>query len=302
MGCFDSTCCLTDLPISSGDPVMAGILIENEREGFQACYVGDQYQFFALPIQSTYNDYGSIDHADVSAGDKRLLKFMMKIYRHGIFDHERYSRDILKGSGSIAPEELWDCCFNSELEWDPDRPERQQKANQPTRIILPRRLLYPWMCHKWAWDAMLEMSPFDPGLDRHIDIVLAPRPKVMSDPPSMKGKLTEKQVEDLVNQMTTYSTEFSGSSWHVSGDQAGISRTLIDTVRYTQNKISSQVSKSLRDAYRDTLHVNMNSYFTRRILQPMSTFGEQHCDCSLPHSFHQLVADKAKEIATADVE
>ena len=65
MGCWNDTCLITNLPIHSGDPVIAFVIsYDNYEEGLTkfsgSCYSTDIAFPITLPIKAEYNDYGSV--------------------------------------------------------------------------------------------------------------------------------------------------------------------------------------------------------------------------------------------------
>lgn len=64
MGSFNSTCCLSNLPISYGDEVKYLLLTENPYQKNLVCYSTDMWFPRTWPIRAFYNDYGSIEDFD----------------------------------------------------------------------------------------------------------------------------------------------------------------------------------------------------------------------------------------------
>jgi len=82
MGCFNSACMATGLPIFSGDAVYAVPLIENympfsglthERKFTLPVYGVDQYAPYWFPVKSKYNHYGCIEEETKETWTDRLL-------------------------------------------------------------------------------------------------------------------------------------------------------------------------------------------------------------------------------------
>jgi hypothetical protein len=65
MGCWYSTCNLTNLPIVDGDRIVLILLSSNKSDSYvetiNSLAKQDLMRVFYLPIRGHYNDYGSID-------------------------------------------------------------------------------------------------------------------------------------------------------------------------------------------------------------------------------------------------
>lgn len=64
MGSFDFTCCVSGLPISSGDPVKYILLTENPYEDNIVCNSHDMWFPRTWPLRGQYDTYGSIENYD----------------------------------------------------------------------------------------------------------------------------------------------------------------------------------------------------------------------------------------------
>lgn len=68
MGCWNSTCGISNLPIEYGDPVVGVILVRRsnkvdligENNPIGDCYPDDTWTTISYPVEGIYNDYGSV--------------------------------------------------------------------------------------------------------------------------------------------------------------------------------------------------------------------------------------------------
>lgn len=68
MGCFDSSCAISNIAVGSGDKVVRVFLCSTSRlRDFANMRFGGQWNVLALPIRGEYNDYGDIEN--ISKGD-----------------------------------------------------------------------------------------------------------------------------------------------------------------------------------------------------------------------------------------
>ncbi|EBS4516711.1 hypothetical protein DQT32_04785 [Salmonella enterica subsp. enterica serovar Braenderup] len=59
MGSFNTTCSVSRLPIGIGDEVKIFFLIKNPYSDNINCYINDNWNLFGIPLDATYDDYGS---------------------------------------------------------------------------------------------------------------------------------------------------------------------------------------------------------------------------------------------------
>lgn len=181
MGCFDSNCCLTGLPLHYNDKVKAAIIIEDP---FMDGYYGSpasSWQFITPPISSSYNDYGNIEFNEVNQDEVKLLDLFFQFWKPGLELREQYpSVDIKSDKTSWTTQEMWDACIHRHMVYDPNRSRRKEiitwqsagcpKETKPVDWFKFRRedkypvyetkshVLAPWMCHEWAWNTLYKYN------------------------------------------------------------------------------------------------------------------------------------------------
>ncbi len=74
MGCFDSTCAISRLPIDYQTEVMFFPLVDMGEFDTGIYYERDRWQPWAYPIKGRYDDYGRADQFITAASEKMLLE------------------------------------------------------------------------------------------------------------------------------------------------------------------------------------------------------------------------------------
>lgn len=233
MGCFDSTCCITGLPIHHYDKIKAALLIPYPYR--TPCYVGGDFQFWTLPVTSEYNDYGNIEWKKLKPNEKFVLEFILKLTLP------------FAGNHKAAYSQLWENLLRGDLE-----------------VKLPYREttnLFPWMCHEWAWKAIIKMHPMRANI------------------PDDAKKFTDR--------------EFQSSC--LATEAGGFSQFLEDLI-----KDSVESCTNLYEMLVEAAHFTCNCYFVRKPLTPLYCFGEQYESLDKLVGFTALIAEKAKEKVRKD--
>ena len=85
MGSFDSTCGISGLPISAGDPVRFMLLTENPYEKNRVHYdMHDEWFPRTFPIRARYDDYGSVEEYDMNASTRLWMEgFKVDLIQRG---------------------------------------------------------------------------------------------------------------------------------------------------------------------------------------------------------------------------
>jgi hypothetical protein len=74
MGCWNGTCALTNLPIMHGDRAVVIPLAQKSTVIGITCYSNTLCQIAGFAIRGTYDDYGTLEKIDNTAGSKATLK------------------------------------------------------------------------------------------------------------------------------------------------------------------------------------------------------------------------------------
>lgn len=77
MGCFESRCVVSGLPIHQGEPVWVILLMKHNRYGSEhhVLYPTSMWVPFAFPFEGKYNDYGNVENIVEDMNTKLLHKF-----------------------------------------------------------------------------------------------------------------------------------------------------------------------------------------------------------------------------------
>jgi len=318
MGCFDSNCGLSGLPIQAGDNVRAAIIMKPPGESFRGGSAG-RWQFWTPPVLSKYNDYGSIEWDEIPADELPILDLHMGFLLPGLKDNEEYSRKIFENAtDKLSNEDLWTAIIRHDLSFDPNRDKRNQyknwleagkpedqkpdawyvhKGNYPVYVDEPMEMA-AWMCHEWAWEAVKEMCPLS---DRNKEeLALAGWTSktayeyLYQKYNLVKGEPWPEEAEE--EKFKIANRDLLG----LYGDQGAFCRELRFITLW-----SDRLDMQLHDAYiankektlamyANTLQVVRNMYLIRRVIHPLSICGMQHEDFSKLLPWTQLVASKAK--------
>lgn len=250
MGCFDANCCLTGLPMHQGDPVRAALILRTQSEEQMGVYSGMNWRFWTPPVKSIYNDYGNIHWDKISESQREVLEFFIKMSLESIKDHDRYSKGVFKNK-NISLEEIWNACFHQDVDF-------YLTANK-------KRNLSPWMCHDWAWQALMDMCPCKQSF---VDDV-------------------ENSVKDV--DIFNRNMENSFSSSRLTSENGCFLIELIVLLR--QLKLSNKLKSMLVD----TFHLYNNMYLVRKSIAPLTFVGEQYEQFEHFGEWTQLIADKVQE-------
>jgi len=276
MGCFDSNCCLTGLPLHHGDPVRAGLLVPTGEYSF-VCYAGSSYQFWTLPVKSTYNDYGDIERNDASDEEWAVVELLLKSSLPALEDHVEYSRKVFETTpkNKIKTEDLWEACWRGDIELDPYREEgkvSRQEARFRGIYVNQNKpaILCPWMCHDWAWDALLKIG----GSER-----------------LKKG--VELFCSNILND-SVYGSYDESIAAFVDGGRSGISTNM---ARLLADKSDfAEIRDTFAKMLLETATVVLNMHKIRKHLIPMTTVGEQYEQFEYLPNWTRLVAKKTTEM------
>ncbi len=83
MGCWNTTCGLTHLPIMAGESVVMLMLAGLDTTPNQCYYYNDDASPFALPVEGEYNDYGGLENIQMSDETQHMLA------THEFYSHEQ---------------------------------------------------------------------------------------------------------------------------------------------------------------------------------------------------------------------
>ena len=312
MGCFDSNCCITGLPLHHYDKVRAAIITPYQPEQ-HSCYIGSAFQFWTMPVSSTYNDYGNLEWGDIEDEHKWGLEYILKLTLPGMKDHEEYSRKVFENNKKLSLNELWDNMFRGQIDLDPDRDLRNAfkkwqedgcvEEDRPVGMFASDPMSFrAWMCHEWAYQEVLNLEPVNKSILEHADNYCYTHDDFDAE---MEGvnrgdDATDEEIEQFHEAFFKYSN--SNKHW-VEGDQGGIAQ---DVRRIIQSGVGRGVRPidqteftANRDAFKqrliETAQFCHNLFLIRTILMPMTTFGTQYDEWDIFPKWTALVASKAEE-------
>ena len=292
MGCFDSNCCITGLPITYKDPIKMGLISSVSED--HVCHVGDAYQFWTLPISGRYNDYGSIE--EIPDEDQQLMDIFINLLKPGFRDHEEYSRKFFEDNHRVRTSiDYWNALSSNDIEYDPEREIRyarnewikngSKEEEKPEKWFLMGYLkepvkFCPWMCHEWAWNELLNQSKRNKF----------PYPAMQEQLTNFFMTYDELEKLEETKKWRIRTSDF----YYLFGDQAGLHETLRELIR-DSNEEGVEYSEYFKQKFIETLQFCSSMYLIRKNIIPMTTVGMQHEDFSYLLSWTKLVAEKAQE-------
>lgn len=287
MGCFDSNCCVTGLPIHEDDPVKMGLL-SSVGDYDHVCYVGDAFQIWAFPVSGLYDSYGSI--TKIPEADQQYMDTFIDLLRPHLHDHEQYSRKIFEDANKKHSSlSLWNYLACDNIEFDSEYDARQIVAewvkNGKKEEEKPRGYFWnlkkpvhlrPWMCHEWAWNEVLNLSNFPcTDAEEQMETLFMPN---------------RDQMDDM-QRFKLITSEF----WYLFGEQAGIHSELKELIADAIE--GGQVfTEYFKEKFFETIKFCCKLHLIRKHLAPMTTIGMQHDDFSYMLGWSKLVAKKATEL------
>ena len=75
MGCFNSVCMLSGLPIQYHDPIVIVFLVESN---YKSCGPCGNWRLVGIPIEGEYNDYGGIEYVVDDDNCKLMTKYLIE--------------------------------------------------------------------------------------------------------------------------------------------------------------------------------------------------------------------------------
>lgn len=328
MGCFDSTCCLTGLPLHHNDPVRAAIIVKNDSQFYG--YAASQWQFWTPPVASVYDDYGNIEFDDVPDDEMEVLSLFLNLMRPGLELCENYPDKELQATpkSEWTLPTLWNGMWNGrDLVFDPGREQRNAHKDWVTRgkpegekepsCLYGRRtdrypvfsegkpdILARWMCHQWAWDALVAIHPTIEGERFQSEVK-----RFMHS-----YKMVEECIDNKYGPNTNrFENQEAWDDWYelasrdctsIVGEQGAFVhdlRLIILNMHFFGPELHNEfvrISDKVKKMIVDTVVAVNNLFFIRKIISPMTTCGEQYESFEHLPAWHSLVAKKCEEAAS----
>ena len=177
MGSWNGTCGVTQLSISSGDPIALFLLVqvdneESHSQGF--CHPTDIWSPIGPPVFGIYNDYGGIDQIEDTPNADQILATLRTFavakeppskYRPGVdpaaivdFD---YLNDVIH-EGNLEVRDICHFASNREryrLQADPDSPATPEDMQRDISYISNTFRVGQMMVHRKIYDALAAVHP-----------------------------------------------------------------------------------------------------------------------------------------------
>ena len=303
MGCFDSNCCVTDLPIKEGDPIMMGLLEYEDHHG--KCYVGSSYKFVLLPIQGIYNDYGFTDWENVPEEDLNILETSIKPYQPHITSS--YDKEIEEKRKCFKT--AFELLFHQQAEFYIDKENHLNyqrwissdrstpKPKQPD-LWAGKYIIKPFMCHKWAFDEVRNLQEYNLGACDEEQLkpqYILPTIEEYNHAMDMKQEHFYSKENPTPEDYEIYRefNKVTGCENRNFGEQDGIS--MFWKHRLMNLELNEQQREPLFQRFKITHHFCRNLYFLRKPLRELNNVGPQHDNFKIITQFSKLIGQKARE-------
>lgn len=294
MGCFDSTCSISGIPIKEGDAVRWGLISPGKcsHHPETPLYPCQSYQFWTPILSSTYNDYGSIELNDIK--ETEIWDWFWNKFKTRIISEET--------SEQLDQINIKDIKFVQNKRNSKEKNEQlfqdlisQRSFYLPSGYHFPKPVkVFIWMTHTWAFDYIKNIQPRSSSqIDDYMEYVFR-----ILDPFSaekIKG-LDEESILKIASESAN--KRMNLEKWMIEGEQGFmLTNVHIDIDNYEDG------FDTIKDQYKEILIESMdfihNLYFVRKVIMPMYNNGEQHDrDLRDITNWQNFLANKCKEIQT----
>ena len=289
MGCFNTFCCVTDLPICYQEPVAFGLIAKTrdsrfDRDGQTESTCG-HYGFVTPIFKSFYNDYGSVEYKEISP--KPLWNNIWSSISSKLKKGERfnsYSRN--KDENNFHNLIYGDTQFFIE-----DRNFGDNLKN-----------CYIWICHEWAFDELLKFEDsFDEKLKEQVENYLMKGyvPEDIAEPYFLGLRKYEKDSEEQKIAFENYSKWKikTDNCLRIEGDQ-GVFPHWVRFYLHRGHDSFFEWTEPFRDDYRKELYttscfVHRLKSIGRGVLPPLFHAGQENSQNAL--LWNKLVAQKTQD-------
>lgn len=329
MGCFDSTCCLTGLPIKENDPIRIGLIVESNsglKHEEYGVYPATSYKFLTPVFSSVYNDYGSLEWSKIDPDQMPIMNMFLDMIRLGLATSDLGKNDIL--TEETPNERIWDYIVCHHVELDPNKESRQEYKRweengrpEDSRPPIYRKEKLPyysndktnidvWMCHDWAFNHVRDMHKLYDEAEQELDQLLITRlmaEEVLYEkyPKNEDGTWNPKNEDGTKNKDANFQMykTISPSDLRRIFDEQGAFTVFIRRMIHDLDEISPSAFKlfvenkeQFREMMRETLLVALNMFLIRKIIHPVTTCGMQHDNYKYLSPWTKLVNSKLQNL------
>jgi hypothetical protein len=329
MGCFDSTCCLTGLPIKENDPIRIGLIVESNsglKHEEYGIYPATSYSFLTPAFSSVYNDYGNLKWSKIDPEHLPIVNMFVDIIRLGLGSSTFGKNDVI--TDETTNEKVWDYIVYHHFELDPNKelrenykkwensgkPEDSKPADWPKYKLpyygLDKTNVNVWMCHSWAFDHVRDMHKLYNEAEQELDQLLITRSIAEEAlyekyPKNEDGTWTPKNEDGTLDKDADYALykTISPSDLRRIFDDQGAFDMFIRRMVYKLDKISPSAFKlfvenkdQFRKLMQETLTVTLNMRLIRKIIHPVTTCGMQHDNYKYLSPWTKLVNEKLQDL------
>ena len=331
MGCFDSNCCLTGLPIKYGDPVRVSIILNDSSQETWRGSVASEWQFMLPPLASKYNDYGNIDYGDWNDKDSILAEIFLEIWAPGLeLDKEYPAYELAsRDRKDWTQKDIWNGCFCHSFTYDPGRSGREEieawrdagspeESTPPFRIRKPDGypIMYtdqlevaPWMCHAFAWDHLAGIGNrfMDKSVEQEIGYLFRTTRRVFR---IIRQKYGDQAFGDAshpnhAEALAFFSRSAISGCDSILGEQGTFPHCMQKIIQDMEDwnpdlELSLQKNRlAIKSAIAETVQATYNMLLIRKPITPMCTVGPQHDEYDYLKGWSKMVADKCESMYLA---
>lgn len=321
MGCFDSTCCLSGLPIKQYDKVKIALIVESNstlKTVEYGIYPATSFKFLTPLFSGVYNDYGNVDWSSLNPKELPIMNMFLDMLKSGFKKTNRAKEyDITENTPN---EDIWKYICHNYLELDPNRERREEiekweyegKPKESEPIPWHKHIekipyygnektnVYVWICHEWAFKHVEKMQKLSEECEEELDKLLITRNIAENMilekyPKNADGTWNEEGLDKLfqiISQDLRRIFEEQGAFTHF------IRRIILNLEKISPSsfELFSDNKKQFKKMMKETLLIARNMFLIRKIISPVIACGMQTDNYQYLSPWMNVVNDKIQKL------
>lgn len=319
MGCFDSTCCLSGLPIKENDKIKIALITESNstlKVIDYGVYPATTFSFLTPAFSGKYDDYGGIKWSSLNKKELPIVDMFLYMLKDA-FKSNRKDINVNNSSN----QDMWANISYHHLDLDPNKERREEiekwekdgkpKESEPIpwyeyKEKFPyhsneKTNVYVWMCHDWAFEYVLNMhNKLSKECEEELDFLLITQS--MADamalekfPKNEDGSWKDEAIDEVF--------KITNKDLRRVFDDQGAFNFFIRKIMIKLDEISSTAfdlfynnKNQFRQMMKKTLLVSKNMRLIRKIISPVTTCGMQTDDYQYLSPWMNVVNDKVQKL------
>lgn len=319
MGCFDSTCCLSGLPIKENDKIKIALITESNsslKTIDYGIYPATTFKFLIPLFSGIYNDYGNIDWSSLNPKELPIMNMFLDMLKDA-FKSNIKDIDV----NNLSNQDMWANISYNHLDLDPNKERREEiekweKAGKPKesepipwyeyKEKLPyhsneKTNVYVWICHDWAFNYVMKMhNKLSEECEEELDFLLitqsiADAMALEKFPKNEDGSWKDEAISEVF-RITNKDLR------RVFDDQGAFNFFIrkimikLDKISPSAYKLFSDNKKQFRKMMKETLLISKNMRLIRKIISPVISCGMQHDNYQYLSPWMNIVNDKVQKL------